>query len=243
MNILRPNEIIVLAEKISYGYLKLGSDDAKPCIDVNGIYEEVIYPQYGEFRLIYGDIYEMDKDGKETWAFTDPIGRVIVLDEQLKDNSRFSFTLAHEFKHVIDYCQNLNFYDVDEAEREILEKDADLFAVHLLMPKKFVKLKFKEFFKEEVMTFRGTGDQYINKRPRYIRSFKEYCWEVAAQITNFFSHVSAQSLSKRLSDLGLIENIATEEKNDLSFGFAEHRKQQDFSDFQTDFAKNIKEVQ
>lgn len=194
--------------------------------DVNGIYTSFIYPEYGEYELCYANIYEKNDEG-ERWALTDCKKHKIVLDFSLQgqNKSRYAFTLAHEIRHVIDFYTGVVPHPkyLTPKERLVIERRADVFATHLLMPAAFVLQKFREKFGDcYPIKFYGPGNYWCNGRLRYnIQNASDLNAYYARELQAYFSHVSIASLSIRLQELRLLPR-ATDE-NFTSFSFLEQK--------------------
>ncbi len=194
--------------------------------DVDGIYTSFIYPEYGEYELRYAHIYKKTDDG-ERWGLTDYKKRRIVLDVSLleQNKARHAFTFAHEIRHVIDFHNGivpLPKYLTTE-EHLAIERRADIFAAHLLMPTDFVHRKFVEKFGHcYPIKYYGPGDYCCNGRlKRGIRTASELNSHYVRELTPYFSHVSIQSASLRLQEMGLLAKAPN--NNIVSFDFLEQK--------------------
>jgi Zn-dependent peptidase ImmA (M78 family) len=137
--------------------------------------------------------------------------KTITIDynEYTSVENRFRFTVAHEVGHYIlhkEIFEILEFGSVEEWKYNIinrfdskkygwLEKQADMFASMVLMPKWHVEEKFKEA--AEKVTKQGFGIQFDSDL------FNQYVSRWMAQLFN----VSEQAMSIRLSKEKYIVNL------------------------------------
>ena len=120
-------------------------------------------------------------------------------------DGRFSFTLAHELGH---HCLHREvFHEMssaneimcrDAGEKPIAERQADLFAAYLLMPKNQVMKSFTKVFGDDDTVF----EMDFNKR--YMLG------SIAKRVidSGSFSNVSLTAMTNRLIGMGLITGIS-----------------------------------
>jgi Zn-dependent peptidase ImmA (M78 family) len=106
-------------------------------------------------------------------AYTDMIQKKIFLTnaiselENRNNKGRVHFTLAHEIAHIIlhekiyleklAFCTKENNWEALEkmTENEKLEKEADIFASHLILPRDLLKKEITQYFGQQELFFSG----------------------------------------------------------------------------------------
>jgi Zn-dependent peptidase ImmA (M78 family) len=207
---------ITEAENLAGRYLQLcKARGSIPHIDVDGIYEEFIYPEFGEFPLKYAPL---NKSGstEQIFGLTDYKHRKIVLDVSLlgEQKARRPFTLAHELRHVIDFYRNPTFKkkECSEEQLEQIELQANKFANHLIMPTVFLYEKFQEKYAGYNLLFHGPGDYRCDgKIEKSVRSAEDLNRRYAKPLAPYFSHTSTENLINRLETMGLLKRSVREE--------------------------------
>lgn len=82
--------------------------------------------------------FDMDVSGSTVWN-----GSMWLIDVNgFEPPGRQRFSLAHEFKHVVDHLHKVWFYGVTPAATDLAERGADYFAGCLLIPKQHLKALF-----------------------------------------------------------------------------------------------------
>lgn len=97
-------------------------------------------------------------------AYTDMVEKKIYLSSSLDDSEqinirgRLHFTIAHEIAHIVlhekMYLEKLAFCAKEEnwelmhklTENEKLEKEADIFASHIILPRNLIKKEMTDYF-------------------------------------------------------------------------------------------------
>jgi Zn-dependent peptidase ImmA (M78 family) len=126
------NEAFAVATEQAHEILKF-FDITGPAVDVAQI---IHLPR---IRVVVdGDLHGRGLSGASGWQD----GHWLIAINKKDSLTRRRFTLAHEFKHILDAPTDRQAYQhlgVDEEDREaIMEEVADCFAANLLMPQLFV---------------------------------------------------------------------------------------------------------
>ena len=132
--------------------------------------------------------------------------KLIQINGSIEDHDgRFSFTLAHELGH---HCLHRKvFHEMssaneimcrDAGEKPIAERQADLFAAFLLMPKNQVMKAFTKVFGDDDTVFE------MDFKKRYMLG------SIAKRVidSGSFSNVSLTAMTNRLIGMGLITGIS-----------------------------------
>ncbi len=132
--------------------------------------------------------------------------KLIQINGSIEDHDgRFSFTLAHELGH---HCLHREaFHEMssaneimcrDAGEKPIAERQADLFAAYLLMPKNQVMKAFTKVFGDADTVFE------MDFKKRYMLG------SIAKRVidSGSFSNVSLTAMTNRLIGMGLITGIS-----------------------------------
>ena len=132
--------------------------------------------------------------------------KLIQINGSIEDHDgRFSFTLAHELGH---HCLHREiFHEMssddeimcrDAGEKPIAERQADLFAAYLLMPKNQVMKAFTKVFGDDDTVFE------MDFKKRYMLG------SIAKRVidSGSFSNVSLTAMTNRLIGMGLITGIS-----------------------------------
>lgn len=209
------------------GYTSL--DECKT--DVDDIFQNIIYPEY-EFDLKFAAL-GYSNDNKKILGLTNPKRREILLDIDLRNDSKYAFTLAHEIAHVVTNCTSMKVsYCTEETFLEIgqlpdTERKANIFAAYLLMPPAVVEYRVRNLpgNPHHYPRYIGPQEYSIHDRKLFIRNIREFCWHLAYPLTPFFSKVSADSLGIQISNLELIVNATQEQSHAFGFNFSPITKQ------------------
>jgi len=131
--------------------------------------------------------------------------KLIQINGSIEDHDgRFSFTLAHELGHHCLHRESFNEMNSgdeimcrDAGEKPIAERQADLFAAYLLMPKAQVIKAFTQVFGDDDKVF----EMDFNKR--YMLG------SIAKRVidSGSFTNVSLTAMTNRLIGMGLIRGI------------------------------------
>jgi Zn-dependent peptidase ImmA (M78 family) len=126
------NEALVVAEEQAHALLGF-LDIAAPAVDVG------LLTQLPRIRVVVdSDLHHRGLSGASGWQD----GRWLIMINKKDSLTRRRFTLAHEFKHILDAPIEKRAYRNlgldDEDRKAILEEVADCFAANLLMPRLFV---------------------------------------------------------------------------------------------------------
>ena len=132
--------------------------------------------------------------------------KLIQINGSIEDHDgRFSFTLAHELGH---HCLHREVFNQmssaneimcrDAGEKPIAERQADLFAAYLLMPKNKVMKAFTMVFGDDDTVFE------MDFKKRYMLG------SIAKRVidSGSFSNVSLTAMTNRLIGMGLITGIS-----------------------------------
>lgn len=126
------NEALVVAQEQAHSLLQY-LDIATPAVDVG------LLTQLPRIHVVVdSDLRHRGLSGASGWHD----GRWLIMINKNDSLTRRRFTLAHEFKHILDAPMEKRAYrnlGADEEDRKaILEEVADCFAANLLMPQLFV---------------------------------------------------------------------------------------------------------
>lgn len=126
------NEALVVAKEQARALLEF-LDIAAPAVDVG------LLTQLPRIHVVVdGDLRRRELSGASGWQD----GRWLIMINKKDSLTRRRFTLAHEFKHILDAPIEQRAYrniGIDDEDRQgILEEVADCFAANLLMPELFV---------------------------------------------------------------------------------------------------------
>lgn len=126
------SEALVVAKEQAHALLKF-LDIAVPAVDVG------LITQLPRIRVVVdADLHRRHLSGASGWQE----GHWLIMINKKDSLTRRRFTLAHEFKHILDAPLERRAYrnlGVDDEDRKaILEEVADSFAANLLMPQLFV---------------------------------------------------------------------------------------------------------
>jgi len=132
--------------------------------------------------------------------------KLIQVNGSIEDHDgRYSFTLAHELGH---HCLHREAFKEmtsddeimcrDSGEKPIAERQADLFAAYLLMPKKQVMKAFTHVFGDDDKVFE------MDFKRRYMLG------SIAKRVieAGLFSNVSLTAMTNRLIGMGLITGVS-----------------------------------
>ncbi|MHB9155714.1 MAG: ImmA/IrrE family metallo-endopeptidase, partial [Endomicrobiales bacterium] len=119
-------------------------------IDLQELYESVIYPEY-EYCLETG--VDLGYDGDEKiLGKTIPKDRVILIDKSLSSarDPRYTFTFGHEIGHGVLHPKERVLFRCSSRKmitgKDPLEIQANIFSQHLIMPDALVKAKFHQCY-------------------------------------------------------------------------------------------------
>ncbi len=218
------NNIINLVIKILDQYTRengyFSPDDT--IINIDEIYESVIYPEYEFERYTNIDLGFIENTEEKILGKTIPKEKVILIDKSIAPESgdpRYVFTLAHEIAHALLHsglkplfrCTSKSI----KKQTDIYEKQANYCAQNLLMPKDLVFYRFvKYYMPSKPIFYIGEGTYCLGWHGRgkmqYFDSYRDYCKALARPLRGYFSNISMESLGGRLCKLGLIQNRTNE---------------------------------
>jgi hypothetical protein len=216
-NLLSKKEVIETAYKIFRLYVYemnlTGEYDYK--INLKDIFDSVIYPEY-EFDL-RTDISLGYLQKEKILGKTIPKDRVILLDPSIKQASKdpsYTFTFSHEIGHAAMHSKNRQYFRCTNSsisnEKDLLEVQANIFAQNLIMPYPLVKYRFYKYYRQENFIYTGKGRYCINKSYRYVDNLMDYCRQLVAPLTSFFSDISKESFAYTMFNMGFIINRTNE---------------------------------
>lgn len=80
-------------------------------------------------------------DGEEGYtAYCAKTKTYKIFIDYCKYKPRITFTAMHEIAHILlSHFEDFDYYNLTEEEEHILDKEADIFAAEILMPKEWVK--------------------------------------------------------------------------------------------------------
>ncbi len=182
-------------------------------IDVQELYENVIYPEY-EIAVIKGvDLGEYD--GKKVLGKTILSGKEVLIDQSISDsrNPEFAWTTAHEIGHallhteqdqLLPYTDEVTIYD----EYSLNEMHADCFAELLIIPHEHLLFRFTQHYGLvwNTMAYNGPGDYRFNQMHNYASSLIDLYQQLAKPLTYFFSNVSIATLADTMQKLRLVDD-------------------------------------
>ncbi len=195
------------------------------CLDLNEIYESVLYPRY-EYKVESN--YDLGfRNGQKVLGKTIPKDRVVLIDKSLvkggKD-SRYPFTYGHEFGHAILHPEVPLFRCVQQdifAKRHSDKKEvqANLFSEHFLMPDGLVAAMLDRCYDlSSPIRYIGPREYWFEpygaRQIFRIKSYTHLCLAIAAPLCIRFANVSKTSLGLKIHKLRLILN-STNERFDL----------------------------
>jgi len=201
------------------------SDPRSITLDIEQIYESVIYPQC-EYQVNTG-LNLGFSDGHKVLGKTVPTDRIVLVDRTVSPQSgdpRFPFTMAHEFGHAYLHSKLLPLSGCTgpamfgKGRREKMEVEANRFAANLLMPDHLVRLQFKRRYSQSSpIVYRGPKTYWLPnwgtmyQIPAY--TYTDFCRVLARPLRMYFSNVSMTSLGLKLHQLGLVGNETEERFN------------------------------
>jgi Zn-dependent peptidase ImmA (M78 family) len=168
-----------------------------------------------------------NQSGKRVLGLCNPIAQMILIDGSISDGTqptKFNFTLAHEMGHLalhrkinIERTEEIELQDelrdtdtevkeeegVMKSDNDWMEWQANSYAVSLLMPEPFVKVKLIQVKEAKGISNRIPG-LYINEQPSSIRDYQS----VVMDLSEFFG-VSRTSIEYRLRGLDLVQKGIT----------------------------------
>jgi hypothetical protein len=220
----RPIEIVNIANNLfSSAYvdknIDWGSQNAR--IDILDIYNGAFYPEH-EYDLRMENDLGMAGD-KKILGKTIPSEMVILIDKSInpsKNDSRFSFTLAHEIGHAVLHrdCLKENLFLTTEYSlpiNNLIEKQANLFASNLLIPRSILETKLRKllrldrtrriiYYGPDIYYF--DDDYSFDTHALQIHSLKHYYMTMAKFLRPFFSNCSKECLTYAIKNVNVICN-------------------------------------
>lgn len=190
-------------------------------LDLNDIYENVIYPEF-EFKVINSiklGYYRDEKILGKT-VFKD---RVVLIDQSIAPSTgdpRYAWTVAHEFGHAINHSGNKDLFRCTTNnifnKSDILEIQANWFAEHIIMPEWLVKFRIQQCYKpEKPFRYDKPGSYWFTpfgvSRKVYIESYTHFCKVVVSPIKEYFCNISKESFALKIHKMGLVQNCSKEE--------------------------------
>lgn len=181
-------------------------------IDVEDIYDNVIYPEH-EFDLVKGvDLGE--HDGRKGFGATIIREKTIFIAQSISDkkNPEFAWTLAHEIGHVLLHTEKdfLLPYTGEKMlfnEHYLNELHADCFAEHLVTPHALVNYRFIQHYgARNRFSYGGPGDYLIDQISCNVSSLTDLYQKLANPLTHYFSDVSVEYLANTMQKLRLVED-------------------------------------
>ncbi len=189
-------------------------------LDIQDLYEMILYPEH-EYRMISGVPLGYHEDEK-VLGKTIPDEKLILIDDSISPphrDPRHVSTAAHEWGHAIFHAGRTELFRCSKRQvfdaSEDLERQANSFFEHLLMPDDLVKAQFYECYQPTTpFRYLGRRDYYFNafggSRRLLIDSYTEFCRALAYPLTPYFSRVSKSSLGLKFHKLGLVQNFTSE---------------------------------
>lgn len=222
--------IILAAEALIRQYVDIVGRERIHAIGLSfdDVFAQVIYPNH-EIELIEDFDLECDSSGLK------PLGRFDVLNNRAligiaAGDPRRAFTCWHEVGgHGVlqgawlrqqfgqGHVESIVTTDVSISAKteNLLERQANLFAANASAPRWFVREVIARTYKLNLPhIFRYIGPSHYDFdvrgtcQKRRINSFDDFCLSIARDIKHLFWGLSAQSLSYRVKESGLILNSA-----------------------------------
>ncbi|HEX4128947.1 MAG TPA: hypothetical protein VHZ24_02810 [Pirellulales bacterium] len=218
-------EIIKQAEKLSTDFL-LGSGlpATLAVVSFDTIYQDIIYPTYG-IQLEEDDDLGIDADGKKIFGKYDPVDNVAFVDVCLRKDPRRVFTCWHEVAgHGILQgeclraqmrgqrgCIITTASSLDFEVRDILERQANLYARHVAAPTAFLCYTVENALNlTRPIQYVGPGTYMLNIRGAQLRytieSLNDLCRIIARSIQWRFG-LSLEALSYRIQQLRIFNDV------------------------------------
>jgi len=147
----------------------------------------------------------------------------IEINENLgNQEGRMHFTIAHEIGHLIMHASRNELSEQNDCKQDEgldgnkennLEKEADLFAAHLLMPSSEMK---KAFFKMRKKPLKMTGYRLFGllKKKRSKRQRALFVTD-KIRVQSGFTNVSKLAFLNRLIGLGLVKGISYQKNHNI----------------------------
>ncbi len=191
-------------------------------INIDEIYESVIYPEYEIILSTNYDLGFIEDTEDKILGKTIPKERVILIDKSLAPESgdpRYTFTLGHEIGHGLLHADKKQLFRCSSKSifkgTNLYEKEANCFSENLLMPRRLVFYRFVQYYKpSKPIIYRGEGEYWLGysgkTKKQNVYSFQDYCGKLARPLTRYFSNISKESLGYRLCNLGLVQSMTKE---------------------------------
>ena len=182
-------------------------------IDAQDIYDTVIYPEY-EINLSTNKDLGYADDGK-ILGMTIATENLILIDRSIApgtNDSRYSFTLAHEIGHALlhnESDQHLSFTTEQSIYNEyyLNESNADCFAERLLVPHELLVLRFKQCYGAcDEFFYTGPGTYRINQVEACIESLSDFYLKLTEALSCYFPGIPADFLVLMLKRWRFIED-------------------------------------
>jgi len=181
-------------------------------INIQDIYENVIYPDY-EVKLItcvdLGCVNGYKVLGKTLIADDE-----ILIDPSIADDvnsPEYAFTLAHEIGHILFH--NKRDQDITSKEDSIFDEGflnefhADSFAELLLMPHRFLIYRYIKLHGSwHAFTYNGPGNYLITNSCVEISSLQHLYQKVTESLAPYFPNVLPACLASNIQRLRPIED-------------------------------------
>lgn len=219
----RLGNIATCAEALTQTYLdEFGYERLEEiALDMDELYQSSIYPKY-ELELVRDQ--DLGFHGREkVLGQTIPKKRLVFVDRTIATpgrDKRSSFTYGHEFGHGVLHTDQGSLFrsterDFSNPDIDRLEKEANCFAEHLLMPELLVLLFFKRAFDRfPPIKYRGPGPYtfcaFGKDVTLAINSISDFCLAYAGFLSPRFFSISKSSLALRLWRLKFIQSTVPE---------------------------------
>jgi Zn-dependent peptidase ImmA (M78 family) len=212
-----------LAEECLSKYIQLKSwkklDDI--VIDVQEIYDFVIYPEY-EVSLVT-NVKLGEKEGEDILGVTVVTENVIYIDQSIaspNNDCRYSLILAHEIGHALlhnESDQNLKYTPNAFAmfdDCAFNELQADTFAETLVMFDALLHYRLtQKYGAYRSFVYNGPGKYCINKVDCHIESLFDFYQCLAEPLTPYFSNVPVEDLGRRMEKMRFIKDKTNHKKS------------------------------
>lgn len=188
-------------------------------INIQDMYDSVLYPEYGIILKTNFDLGEYE--GRKVLGKSIFNEKTILIDKSItnKNNPEIALIIAHEVAHLLIHTEQdtLHPYTAEKTifnEYFLNEMCADHFARNLIMPSEFVAYRFIQLYGMQTV-YTGPGDYCINQTSVSILSLLDFCQKLAEPLTHYFSNVSKDELGYRLRSLIKDTTVDPKDKNKM----------------------------